>query len=82
MGVIRAANLETSPRLQRVKAVLNDGQWHGTREIVLAADVCAVNTIMDELRAKPNELAIATRCVGRGRYEYKLLPMGQLELAI
>lgn len=82
MGKIHAAKIENSPRLQRVQALLSDGQWHGTREIVLAADVCDVNSIMDELRAKPNELAIITRCVGRGLYEYKLLPMGQLELAI
>ena len=77
---MHAAKLEDSPRLQRVKALLNDGQWHGTREIVRAADVCAVNSIIAELRA--NDLAIVTRCVGRGLYEYKLLPIGQLELAI
>lgn len=80
MGKIHAAKLENSPRLQRVRALLGDGAWYGTRDIVQRADVCAVNSAIVELRA--NGLAITTRCVGRGRYEYRLLPLGQMELAI
>ena len=83
MGIMHAAKISESPRLQRVQQLLSDGKWHGTRDIVLAADVCAVNSVIAELRAVPNELNIETRCVGRGRYEYRLLPeLWQLELAI
>lgn len=49
MMAMHAAALD-SPRLQRVLAVLRDGREHSTREIVLAADVCAVNSIVAELR--------------------------------
>ncbi|MBE0598326.1 MAG: hypothetical protein IH614_13745 [Desulfuromonadales bacterium] len=72
MGKIRAAKLENSPRLKRVLALLQDGGWHGTREIVRVADVCAVNTAMAELRK--NDVTYECRCVGSGRYEYRLLP--------
>lgn len=49
--MIKAANLATSPRLQRVAAFLADGQWHTTLEIVMGASVCAVNSCVAELRA-------------------------------
>lgn len=58
-----------SPRLQRFLKVLADGAWHGTREIVMAAEVMAVNSVAAECRA--NGVLIETRCVGRGRYEYR-----------
>ena len=64
------ARIEESERLLRVHRLLSDGAWHGTREIMLAADVCAVNSIIAELRA--NRYDIRTRCVGRGRFEYQL----------
>lgn len=64
------ARIEESERLQRVQRLLSDGAWHGTRQIMLEADVCAVNSIITELRA--NRYDIRTRCVGRGRYEYQL----------
>jgi len=67
---IHAANLINSDRLSDVYALLRDEEWHGTREIVHACDVCAVNTIIAELR--DNGLRIETRCVGQGRYEYRL----------
>jgi len=69
--MINYARIEQSERLQRVHALLCDGAWHGTRAIMYAADVCAVNTVVAELRA--NGYDIVTRCVGRGRYEYRLL---------
>jgi len=71
MGTIRYAKVESSPRLQRALDLLQDGQWHSTRDIVRAADVCAVNSIITELRC--NGFDIVTRCVGRGRYEYQLV---------
>ncbi len=46
---MHAANL-TSPRLQRVLALLRDGQPHSTRDIVRQARVMAVNACVAELR--------------------------------
>ena len=74
---MNAARLSESARLQRVLALLNDGAWHGTREIVMAAEVMAVNSAISELRA--NQVEVECRCAGRGRYEYRLRP-AQLEL--
>lgn len=51
-GKIHAARLEASPRLQRVLAFLRirGSQGATTREIIEHADVCAVNSIIEELR--------------------------------
>lgn len=65
------AKIEDSERLQRVQGLLSDGCWHGTREIRDIADVCAVNTIIHELRC--NGYDIIKRWVGQGRCEYQLL---------
>jgi len=70
---MHAARLEASPRLQRVLWALMDGQWHTTRELIVAAEVCAVNSCIAELRA--NGVAIETRCEGVGRYAYRLVDM-------
>ncbi len=67
---IHYAMIEESDRLRRVHNLLVDGMWRGTREIMMQADVCAVNTVIAELRA--NGFDISTRCVGRGRYEYRM----------
>lgn len=72
---IHYARIEESERLQRVHRLPSDGHWHGTREIMHTADVCAVNTVIAELRS--NGYDIITRAVGRGRYEYQLLVEGQ-----
>ncbi len=71
MDQIRYAKFENSDRLKRVYRLLSDGRWHGTRDIMMRADVCAVNSAAAELRA--NGFDVATRCVGRGRYEYRLV---------
>ncbi len=70
MGTINHASIETSDRLQRTLQLLQTGRWYSTREIVRTADVCAVNSIITELRC--NGFDIISRCVGRGRYEYQL----------
>ena len=44
------ARLEKSKRLQRVKELLQDGRKHSTLDIVQNACVCAVNSIVSELR--------------------------------
>lgn len=53
-----------SQRLQRVRELLSDGAEHTTREIIEAANVCAVNSIVAELRA--NGVNIVCRR-GKGR---------------
>ena len=47
---MRAANIHNSDRLQRVLAVLMDYKRHTTRDIIRNAHVCAVNSIISELR--------------------------------
>lgn len=47
---MKAAKLESSPRLQRVHALLSDGRPRTTRDIVTGAHVCAVNSCIAELR--------------------------------
>ncbi len=58
---MNAANLHTSDRLQRVLAVLRSGEKdaYTTMDIVRLAAVCAVNSVISELRA--NGIAIDCR---------------------
>ena len=48
---MHAARVESSERLQRVLQVLGDYREHSTFDIVVNAAVCAVNSIIAELRA-------------------------------
>ena len=48
--MMHAARIERSPRLQRVHALLSDGQEHSTMEIIAEAKVAAVNSCVAELR--------------------------------
>lgn len=48
---MNAAKFENSQRLQRVARVLKNGKPHTTMEIIIKAQVCAVNSIISELRA-------------------------------
>lgn len=69
------ATLESSPRLQRVHAILKRGGWWSTRDLLREADVCAVNSCVAELRA--NGLSIECRHEyqhGRRLFYYRLLP--------
>ena len=50
--MINHARLSTSKRLQRVHKLLSDGGEHSTLEICIRASVCAVNSIVAELRAQ------------------------------
>ena len=73
---MHAAALDRSARLQRVRDVLADGDWHSTRDIVVRADVCAVNSCIAELRWQG--LTIHCR-QGRGAeggriWEYRMEP--------
>lgn len=53
---MHAARLARSPRLRRVLALLSDGREHSTLEIVTGAKVCAVNSIIAELRVNGAEI--------------------------
>lgn len=67
---MNAARLEKSARLQRVYAAL---QKHGaltTMQIIQTANVCAVNSIISELRA--NNIRIDCKCLEPGVYQYRL----------
>lgn len=68
---MKAARLEKSERLKRVLALLKDGRWHSTLDIVMGAGVCAVNSCIAELRA--NGIPVACRRVGRERFEYRIV---------
>jgi len=70
MGRIHYAKLEKSARLQRLLRYLQRGGWFSTREIDRGAEVCAVSTAIKELRM--NGFEIESRCVRRGRWEYRL----------
>lgn len=47
---MNSASFENSQRLQRVYKVLKDCKQHSTMSIIKAANVCAVNSIIAELR--------------------------------
>ena len=66
---MHSAKLKTSKRLQRTLAVLRQGKAT-TRQIIRKAHVCAVNSIITELRA--NGIKIECRCVEKGIFEYSL----------
>ena len=58
---LKAAKLDKSARLQRVRDLLSDGRERSTREIIFGAHVCAVNSVISELRA--NGLRIECRAI-------------------
>jgi hypothetical protein len=67
-GRIHAGRVDSSPRLQRVLAVLADGERHTTRDLMFEANVCAVNSCVAEIRA--NGIDVRCEAVARGRYVY------------
>lgn len=64
-----SANVESSERLQRVLSFLQGRESATTREIMLCANVCAVNSCVSELRE--NGYAISCKYVD-GNYSYTL----------
>ncbi len=63
----------TSPRLQRVLALLRDGKPHTTRGIVRRAQVMAVNACIAELRQHGAEINCEARIVnGARRFYYRM----------
>lgn len=59
---MKAASLHSSDRLKRVLRLMSDGRERSTMEIIHGADVCAVNSIIAELRA--NGIGIKCRREG------------------
>ena len=47
---MHSANISKSDRLQRVLKILMDGNKHTTRDLIRKAKVCAVNSIISEIR--------------------------------
>jgi len=74
---MRAAKLQNSERLQKVLKVLSDGREHSTQEIIKAGNVCAVNSIIAELRENGHEIT----CVARNRVWYYQLSTEKKEFA-
>jgi len=66
---MRAAKLSRSDRLQRVRDFLSDKRPHSTLEIIKKAKVCAVSSVVAELRQ--NGLDIS--CERRGDRHYYTL---------
>ena len=64
------AKLDKSERLQRALKLLSDKGLHSTRDIIRKAHVCAVNSVIGELRM--NGKKIPCKRVG-GIYFYRLV---------
>jgi hypothetical protein len=77
---MHAAKLENSPRLQRVLSFLRRCRKPTTREIIHACDVCAVNSIIAELKANGFDIACTPVKGERGVYQYELFEADQLSL--
>jgi hypothetical protein len=63
---MHAAKLSISPRLQRTFKVLLDGKEHTTRDLIRKASICAVNSVIAELK----ENGINITCERRGDLWY------------
>jgi hypothetical protein len=73
-GTIKYANLDNSPRLQRLMHLLSDCREHSTLDIIHGAGICAVNTAVAELRKNIEVYGINIICrkADRNRYMYQL----------
>ena len=65
LGHIHAGGLHT-PRLQRVLALMRDGQPRTTRAIVRGAKVMAVNAVISELRHHGAEIVCVRQIAPSG----------------
>ena len=76
--MMRAAKLANSPRLQRVHELLKSGKEYSTKEIMLLADVCAVNSCIAELRANGSEIDCrqSVSLSGKRIWLYKIRAIG------
>ncbi len=58
---MKHAHIAKSERLQRVEALLMDGLEYSTMEIIQRTYVCAVNSIISELRANGYDIQCQRR---------------------
>lgn len=65
--------MENSPRLQKVAKLLGDKKTYTTLEIQLACQVCAVGSIVSELRDKKNGFDIVCKQTEKDRFEYTMI---------
>jgi biotin operon repressor len=75
---MRHAKVDKSPRLQRVYALLmkRKAGWVSTRNIMLRANVCAVNSCIAELRANGCDIECEQRNKNGQRVWYYRLTKG------
>lgn len=70
------AQLKNSERLQLLKKMLSDRQWHTTEEIALCTGSMAVHTDIHELRKNGVNVSPAKYCgrstTGRKIYAYRI----------
>jgi hypothetical protein len=66
---MNAANIENSDRLNRVLDLLSQGTEFTTLDIIKQANVCAVNSIVSELRQNGFDIACQRRA---DKWFYKL----------
>lgn len=70
---IHYAKLESSKRLQRVLKMLKRGGAYTTQQIIRQAHVCAVNSIVTELRKNGHQIGCFIKTVkGQRRWYYML----------
>lgn len=77
---MRSARLASSPRLRRTLDVLerartaDGGGWLTTRQLVRRASICAVNSVVAELRDNGCTILcrVETDATGRRRWRYRL----------
>lgn len=79
-GTMHAARIEDSPRLQKVLEYLRRHGGATTLQIIQGCGVCAVNSIIAELRA--NGYTVNCQAVKglRGVYRYDLVEAPQMPL--
>lgn len=53
---MNAAKLKQSGRLKAVDSFLSDRKPHSTRDIIRATGMCAINSIISELRANGRKI--------------------------
>lgn len=68
---MHAAQLNNSPRLQRILSTLSDGRWYTTRDLIELAKVCAINSAVAELRE--NGFLVECCKETKDRFTYRLL---------
>ncbi|MDA8412993.1 MAG: hypothetical protein M0023_04305 [Desulfobacteraceae bacterium] len=80
MTRMHAANIDDSPRLQKVRDFLRRNGGATTREISKACDVYAINSIVAELRANGFTVNCNPVKGQRGVYRYELIEENQMQL--